>query len=155
MTNESGDKHRDDFFLRVAQALSGCQLVEQELKLYITEALELVTKCLDGKLAFRMKGDDYADSSLEKLIGTFRKLSNEPQLVIELETFKTKRNELSHRAISSCLDPDDELDWQLSAQMTNTLTEIEQEAQRLRAAIHLAGNKFRAALYFDPIPDEA
>jgi hypothetical protein len=32
---------KDDFYLKVAYALSGCQLVEQELKLYITQALEL------------------------------------------------------------------------------------------------------------------
>jgi hypothetical protein len=30
---------RDAFYLRAAKALSACQLVEQELKLYIAEAL--------------------------------------------------------------------------------------------------------------------
>ena len=34
----------DEFFLRVAEALSGCQLVGQELKLYIAEAFDLVRK---------------------------------------------------------------------------------------------------------------
>jgi hypothetical protein len=33
-----------DFYLRVAHVLSGCQLVEQELKLDITEALEKVQR---------------------------------------------------------------------------------------------------------------
>lgn len=58
----------DEFFLRVAQALYGCQLIEQELKLYITEAFDLVRKRLDGQVPFMLSGDDYQDSSLEKLI---------------------------------------------------------------------------------------
>jgi hypothetical protein len=32
----------DEFYLQVAFALSGCQLVEEELKLYISQALDLV-----------------------------------------------------------------------------------------------------------------
>ena len=36
----------DDFFREVAHALSGCQLVEQKLKLYITKALVLAKKCI-------------------------------------------------------------------------------------------------------------
>lgn len=56
-----------DFHLKVAQALTGCQLVEQELKLYISEALELVIKALDGRLPFSMSGRDYENSSLEGL----------------------------------------------------------------------------------------
>ena len=43
----------DDFYLKVAHALSGCQLVEEHLKLYITEALELVKKCVGDKIAFK------------------------------------------------------------------------------------------------------
>jgi hypothetical protein len=50
------------FYLRVAHALSVCQLVEQELKLYIAEAIELVHKCVAGKLPFSMNGEDYADA---------------------------------------------------------------------------------------------
>lgn len=40
----------DGFYLKVARALSGCQLVEQQLKRYITEALELVKKCVGDKM---------------------------------------------------------------------------------------------------------
>jgi hypothetical protein len=41
---------KDEFFLRVAHALSGCQLIEQELKLYITEVLDLVRKWIAGRI---------------------------------------------------------------------------------------------------------
>ena len=66
----------DKFYLQVAYSLSGCQLVEQELKLYISEALEYVGKCVGKRLPFQMSGKDYEDASLERLIDTFKKLSN-------------------------------------------------------------------------------
>ncbi len=69
----------DDFYLKVAHALSGCQLVEQQLKLYISEALDLAKKCIGEKMPFKMTGEGYADSSLEPLIEIFRKLSDEVQ----------------------------------------------------------------------------
>lgn len=64
----------DSFYLRVAYALSGCQLVEQQLKLYIAEAYELIRKYVGDKLPFKMNGDDVENSSLEHLIKLFRKL---------------------------------------------------------------------------------
>jgi len=45
----------DDFYLKVAHALSGCQLVEQELKLYITKALDLAKKCIGDKMSFKIR----------------------------------------------------------------------------------------------------
>lgn len=63
----------DDFYLKIGQALSGCQLVEQELKLYITEAFELARKCIGNRMPFKLNGEDYSDSSLEKLIEMFKK----------------------------------------------------------------------------------
>jgi hypothetical protein len=142
----------DDFYLRVAGALSGCQLVEQGLKLYITEALELVQKCVDGKLSFRMSGDDYADASLERLIQIFQKLSSNLTLVTELERFKKERNFLSHKGIAHCLDPDGELDNGAVAEFETRLAAIEPEAQRLCHAIHEEANKFRGYLWFDDLP---
>jgi hypothetical protein len=38
------DDEDNKFYLHIAIALSGCQLVEQQLKLYIAEALEQVAK---------------------------------------------------------------------------------------------------------------
>lgn len=91
-----------DFYLRIADALSGCQLVEQELKLYISEAFDLVQKCIGGKLPFTMTGRDYEDASLERLIKVFKKLSDNPSLVAALHKFKEERNFLSHRGIADC-----------------------------------------------------
>jgi hypothetical protein len=93
----------NDFYLEVAHALSGCQLIEQELKLYITEAFDLVRKCVGNQMSFKMSGEDYADSSLERLIETFKKLSNNDSLVTELRQFKNERNFLSHKGITHWL----------------------------------------------------
>jgi hypothetical protein len=142
------------FYLRVAHALSGCQLVEQTLKLYITEALELVVKCLDGKLPFSMHGDDYADASLERLIETFKKLSDQPALVVALRKFKDERNFLSHKGIAECLDRDGDVDQGAAAEFESRLAAIQPEAERLQIAIHEAANQFRGHLWFDPIPDD-
>lgn len=46
-----------------SRALSGCQLVEQQLKLHITETLERVRKCVGDKMPFNISGQDCANSS--------------------------------------------------------------------------------------------
>lgn len=139
---------KDDFYLKIAHALSGCQLVEEQLKLYITEALELAQKCIGNKMPFKMIGEDYADSSLEKLIEIFKKLSDNDTLVSELRQFKKERNFLSHQGIAHCLDPDDELDCSSMVKFKDRLAAIEPKAQRLCIAIHNEANKFRGHLWF-------
>jgi hypothetical protein len=137
-----------DFYLKVAYALSGCQLVEQELKLYISEALELARKCIGMRLTFKLNGDDYADASLERLVEVFRKLTNNDQLVRDLRKFKEERNFLSHRAIVYCLDHEEELEGSAATEIQARLNAIQNEADRLRNEIHEEGNNFRGHLYF-------
>ena len=141
----------DDFYLKVAHALSGCQLVEQQLKLYITEALELAKKCIGEKMPFKMTGEDYADSSLERLIEIFRKLSDNEPLVAELRQFKNERNFLSHKGITHCLDYEGELFHLTVLEFQDRLAAIEVEAQRLYISIHEEANKFRGHLWFDDL----
>lgn len=43
----------------------------------------------DGKMPFKMKGNDFADLYLERLIQTFRKLNNNADLVRDLNEFKS------------------------------------------------------------------
>lgn len=143
-----------DFYQRVAYALAGCQLVEQELKLYISEALELVQKCVGNRLSFTMSGDDYEDTPLGRLIDVFRKLSSNAGLVNELRKFKTERDFLSHKGIAHCLDRDRELDNMAVLEFEDRLKKIEPEAERLRNAIHDEANKFRGHLWFEEIPPE-
>lgn len=141
----------DDFYLKVAHALSGCQLVEQELKLYITEALELAKKCIDSKMPFKMTGEDYANSSLEGLIKIFKKFTNNDILVNELNRFKEERNFLTHKGITHCLDYEGSLFDSTANEFQDRLNAIQSEASRLTDAIHEEANKFRGHLWFDDL----
>ncbi|HYD81582.1 MAG TPA: hypothetical protein VEC06_17400 [Paucimonas sp.] len=143
----------DDFYLQVAYALSGCQLVEQELKLYISEALEYVRKCVGKRLPFKMDGQDYEDASLERLIEAFRKLTNNDALVAELRKFKTERNFLSHKGIAHCLDPMGDLGEISVTEFMPRLQAVQAEAERLRRAIHEEGGSFKGHLYFGEFPE--
>ncbi len=143
----------DEFFLRVAEALSGCQLIEQELKLYITEAFDLVRKRVTGQLPFKFSGDDYQDSSLEKLIGVFRKLCDNETLVLRLNKLKDERNFLSHKAITHCIDNEQGLSYSAVVGLEPRLSAIASEAHALRIAIHDEANKFRSHLFFDEVKD--
>lgn len=121
----------DDFYLQVANALGRCQLVELELKLYITQSLDLIKKNIGEKIPFNMKGDDYADCSLERLIDTFKKLSDNGTLVKELNNFKNKRNFLAHKAIADCSDYEGELFYSAAIELQPQLDNIQTEAERL------------------------
>lgn len=145
----------NDFYLKVAFALSGCQLIEQELKLYISEALELAKKCIGNRLTFRMNGEDYEDASLERLIDVFRKFTENDDLVKKLNAFKKERNFLSHQGISHCLDPDGELSETTAAEFEERLSEIQSAATKLRHEIREEGFKFRGILWFGEFPDAA
>jgi len=139
----------DEFYLQVAFALSGCQLVEQRLKLYIAEALELARKCIGRRMPFSMSGQDFEDASLERLVETFRKLSDDEQLVKALSKFRNERNFLSHKGIAHCLDPMGDLSDRAAAEFQERLQAIQLEARRLQVAIHEAANRFRGHLDFE------
>lgn len=143
---------KDEFYLKVAHALSGCQLVEQELKLYITEAFDLVRKCVGTTMTFRLKGTDYEDSSLERLIHMFSGLTGNDRLVSDLRKFKDKRNLLSHKGITQCLDYEGELCYTTATEFQSELASMQEEAEKLRSEIHEEANKFLPHLWFDPIP---
>lgn len=140
-----------EFYLRVARSLAGCQFVEQELKLYISEAFQLVKKCVADQLAFKMSGEDFGNASLGRLITTFTKLSDNKELVRDLNAFKEDRNFLSHRAIASCTDADGELSIPERTDLNGKLEAIQAEAKRLTAAVNDEANKFRGYLYFDAL----
>jgi hypothetical protein len=138
----------DNFYRQVAYALTGCQLVEEELKLYIAQAFEYVKKCVGKRLTFKFSGRDYEDASLERLIDAFRKLTDNEDLVRELRRFKDERNFLSHRGIVYCLDPMGDLGDMSVAEIMPRLTAIQSDAERLRLAIHQQGVAFKGHLAF-------
>lgn len=155
-TTDSGEEpmptlSNERFYLKIAHALSGCQLVEQELKLYITEAFDLVRKCVGDHMVFRMTGKDCANFALGQLVDTFRRLSDNKELVDDLKAFTRERNVLSHTGITHCLDYEGELSPSSAARYQKRLDAIQVEALRLRLAVHEEANKFRGHLFFDVV----
>lgn len=138
----------DKFYLEVAHALSSCQLIEQALKLYISEAFELARKCIGDKMIFSLSGEDYENASLERLIGTFKRLTGNPTLVKDLEKFKSERNYLSHKGIANCLDPMGHLSEPETIDLRKRLEHIKSESHRLRLLLHEEAGKFRPHLWF-------
>lgn len=119
----------------------------------VTEALELAKKCIAEKMPFKMTGEDYADSSLERLIEIFRKLTDNESLVADLRLFKNERNFLSHKGITHCLDYEGGLFDPAALEFKNRLAAIQDEAQRLYIAIHDEANIFRGHLWFDDLTE--
>jgi hypothetical protein len=114
-----------------------------------------VRKKLEGELPFKLSGDQYEDSSLERLIDAFSKLSDNEELVKALRKFKDERNLLSHKAIVLCIYPDGEFDESSARDMEPKLDAIEKEAERIWGELHKVEGRVMVNLYFDKIPPVA
>jgi predicted enzyme related to lactoylglutathione lyase len=141
--------NKHEFYFAVADALSGCQLVEQVLKLYITEALQLAKKCIGDNMIFKIDGKEYEDAPLGRLIGIFKKLNNNENLIIELGKFKEDRNFLSHRGISHVLDYDGDLSTDSASEYKVKLAAIKDSATRLSKDIYEEHQKISVHLWFE------
>lgn len=138
----------NDFYLKVADGLAGCQLVEQELKLYIAAAYDAIRRNLPERIPYKFDAEDCNGDALGPLIGKFKKLSDDEELIAALHKFKKERNFLSHRSVTSCFDPDGELS--ISDNMQERLEEIRIEANTLSDRIYKAA----VLLAFDPISND-
>jgi hypothetical protein len=105
-------------------------------------------------MPFKISGEDYEDSSLERLIEMFKRLSNNESLVADLGRFKNERNFLSHKGITHCLDYEGDLFDSIASEFQERLVAIQREAGTLRLAIHEEANKFRGYLWFDDLTKE-
>lgn len=143
------DDTSEIFYRRIADALTGCQLVEQELKLYIAKAYEVIGERVGDRVPFKWHGSDVEDWSLERLINAFKKLSDSDQLIQDLNEFKKQRNFLTHKGIAYCLNPDLEFDDQAKAEVEARLDKMQPEAERLWQAIGRAAT----VLWFDNLEE--
>ena len=143
-----------DFYLKVGRSLGGCQLVEQELKLYIAEAYQLVTKQVDDVIPFKFDSGYYEDAPLGILVKTFSKLNDNEGLIKSLRAFVKERNFLSHRAVTSCYYPDGSQSPEDMSDLEPRLKRIEADAEELTEAIHLETNRVMALLHFENLDAE-
>ncbi|MFT3789735.1 MAG: hypothetical protein QM741_01390 [Rudaea sp.] len=123
------------FLLEVAKALSGCQAIELELKAYISHAFRNIRNTVAQKYAFKFKGEDCENYSLERLIKVFRKLSDNPGLIARLNRFKDKRNFLAHKAIAQCMDDEGVLGEQQMAEACADISAVQEDAETLLSEI--------------------
>jgi hypothetical protein len=143
------------FLMEVAKALAGCQAVELEIKLYISQAFLIARNSIGDRLTFKFSGDDYTDSSLERLIEAFKKLSDNDQLIKRLNQFKKKRNHLAHKAIADCLNDLGDLDaWAVAGSYTE-LCAIQRDADELIDGIAKEHQKLYIIENDVPIPPSA
>ncbi len=147
-------RSQKSFLLKVARALGACQLVEFELKFYITQAFELCQKRVAGFPPFAMTGAEYENAPLERLITIFQKLSDCTPLVKRLNTFKAERNFLAHKAIAACINPEGDFELSTSKPILVRLEKVEQEALALIDLIRDESGKWLGHLYFDPIDEK-
>lgn len=143
------------FLMEVATALAGCQAVELELKLYISQAFFVVRSSVGERLPFKFSGEDYTDASLERLIDAFKKLSDNDELIKRLNQFKGKRNHLAHKAIADCLDDVGDFNEWAAAEAYATLSTIQRDADKLLNDIAKEHQKLYVIESGIPIPPDA
>lgn len=133
------------FLLEVALALAGCQTVELELKLYITQA-----RMIRGQTNLKM-----SEWALSRLTREFKRLSKNRALEIRLDQFRKKRNNLVHQAISTCLNEDGSIDnYQIAGSHLDLLT-VQSDARELVKNIHVEHSKLFTIDNGIPIPADA
>jgi hypothetical protein len=125
-----------ELYQKVGHSLAGCQMVEQELKLYISEALKLTKKCINKRMPFRFNEEDHLDFPLGRLIQEFKRYTEHDALVQELNNFRKDRDYLTHKAIANCLDCEGELLDSMIAELEPKLVSMQKESERLVQAIH-------------------
>lgn len=137
-----------ELYQKVGHSLAGCQMVEQELKLSIAEALKLTKKCIGQRMPFRFNEEDYLDFPLGRLIQEFKRYTENDALIKDLNNFKKDRDYLTHKAISNCLDFEGELVDSLIVELEPKLVNIQNDAARLAQAIHEEYNKISVQVDF-------
>jgi len=145
------DTDKQQYFLKVAHALEGCQSVELTIKLYLSTAYALAEKLIAGRMTFKMPIDDLDSKSLDRLIELFKTVNANAALLTDLRKFKDQRNMVAHQAISKCIYPDGTFDYTTAGELETILSSSQIESERLVLAIHEEYNKIAVRLYFDPV----
>lgn len=139
----------DTFYINIANALAGCQLVENELKKYISMAYECINIFIDNRIPFSMSENDLKGQKLYNLIKIFEKLSDNAELVSKLEAFSKSRNKFAHSGIFNCLDNDGELYLPTTIRFEAEIKALRQIANDLIRDIHIESHKFIDYIYGD------
>jgi hypothetical protein len=88
-----------------SHALAGFQLIEEGLKNYIADYHDKVREFLPVYMVYEHRADEVANAPLGKLVDIFGKINANKQLVVELRSLQSKRNDLAHRALVNLYGP--------------------------------------------------
>jgi hypothetical protein len=127
MTNT--DPRFQEYVFEAGGALTFLQLIEHFLKLYIDYSFKLAAVHLLGKMPFRFTGDDFKNAPLERLLATFRKLSDDVDLINVLETLKEKRNFFAHKGFVQYFEKPN-IDEEHYQKSLSSAKEIKEEAMK-------------------------
>lgn len=82
----------------VTLALSGYQLIEASLKLYLRNYFKIAKYLISDQLHFGFDGTDYDNAALGQLVKAFSKTCSDKILVSDLKKEISYRNHIAHKA---------------------------------------------------------
>ena len=85
--------------LQTLKVLSGFQMLEFSLKVYVATAYNLTRHKLQGAIPFKYTYKDIKNHPLERLLNTFQKLNDNVQLQGRLNKLREGRNYIAHQAL--------------------------------------------------------
>ena len=111
------------FGTNVSSALLAFQLIEENLKLYITFSFKLIRIRLNQTVPFNFDGTEFENAPLERLLHIFARLTDNNPLVSRLNKLKKNRNFVAHFAFVEYLKSmDDPSQNEANREKLNTIT---------------------------------
>jgi hypothetical protein len=98
------DDLRQSYRNATAHALAGFQLLEAALKTYIAAYYLVVRSLLAGRLPFNFSRDEIENSSLERILKVYKRVAQDPELVLRISALVKTRNDIAHRALGLLYD---------------------------------------------------
>ena len=89
---------KEHFEKGVTLALSGYQLIEAAIKLYLRNYFKIAKYLISEQVYFGFDGSDYDNAPLGKLINIFSKTFSDKELVSDLKSEISHRNNIAHQA---------------------------------------------------------
>lgn len=95
----------DDKFSELAEfsteahyALVAYQMIEEQLKSYITIAHKIIRLCLSNRIPYKYLPEEIDGYALERLLAIFAKLNDNDELIKKLNQLPKDRNYCAHKA---------------------------------------------------------
>lgn len=139
---------KDDFWTQdlfsqtAASTMASFQLLEEALRMAITISSEFIKFRLRGQpVAYKFEQSDLKKSSLGQLVYIFRRLTNNKEIVKELDELLPLRNDVAHQAFirgyDSQADHEENITEMvgLSKRVNNVILELVRMMSEIRKAI--------------------